>query len=170
MFAYDFANENPVGTYWRDIGTRDAYYQANMDLLGAQPQFAIYDKTWPLRTWMHQYPPVKTVFADPKRMGVTLDSIVAGGSIISGGAVKRSVVGYDVRVNSYSEVENSILFNHVNVGRHARIRNAIIDRHVTISERAEIGFDLEADRQRYHVTESGVVVVVREESMIEEPE
>ena len=103
-------------------------------------------------------------------MGVALDSIVAGGSIISGGRVNRSVVGYDVRINSYSEVENSILFNHVNIGRHARIRNAIIDRHVTIPERAEIGYDLEADRQRYHVTESGVVVVVREESMIEEPE
>ena len=84
--------------------------------------------------------------------------------------MNRSVVGYDVRVNSYSEMENSILFNHVNIGRHARIRNAIIDRHVTIPERAEIGYDLEADRQRYHVTENGVVVVVREESMIEEPE
>ena len=108
--------------------------------------------------------------ADPKRMGVALDSIVAGGSIISGGRVKRSVVGYDVRINSYSELENSILFNHVNVGRHAHIRNAIIDRHVTIPERAEIGYDLEADRQRYHVAETGVVVVVREESMIEEPE
>ena len=82
----------------------------------------------------------------------------------------RSVIGYDVRVNSYSEVENSIVFNHVNIGRHARIRNAIIDRHVTIPERAEIGYDPEADRQRYYVSENGVVVVVREESMIEEPE
>jgi len=84
--------------------------------------------------------------------------------------VNRSVVGYDVRINSYSEVESSILFNHVNIGRHARIRNAIIDRHVTIPERAQIGYDCDADRQRYHVTETGVVVVVREESMIEEPE
>src|SRR5260370_1127866 len=156
--------------YWREVCTIEAYYEANMDLVSVSPVFNLYDKTWPLRTWKHQCPPVKTVFADPKRMGATLDSIVAGGSIISGGRVKRSVVGYDVRVNSYSEVENSILFNHVNVGRHARIRNAIIDRHVTIPERAEIGYDLEADRARHHVTESGVVVVVREESMIEEPE
>ncbi len=171
VYAYNFIDENKVGAqYWRDVGTIEAYYEANMDLVSVSPVFNLYDKTWPLRTWMHQYPPVKTVFADPKRMGVALDSIVAGGSIISGGRVKRSVVGYDVRVNSYSEVENSILFNHVNVGRYAHIRNAIIDRHVTISERAEIGYDLEADRQRYHVTESGVVVVVREESMIEEPE
>ena len=113
---------------------------------------------------------VKTVFADPNRMGVALDSMVGGGSIISGGRVNRSVLGYDVRTNSYSEVEKSILFNHVTIGRHARVRNAIIDRHVTIPERAEIGYDLEADRQRYHVTEGGIVVVVREESMIEEPE
>jgi glucose-1-phosphate adenylyltransferase len=84
--------------------------------------------------------------------------------------VQRSVVGYDVRVNSYCEVEESILFNHVNVGRHSRIRKAIIDRHVTLPERTEIGFDLEADRNRYHVTEDGVRVIVREESMLEEPE
>ena len=103
-------------------------------------------------------------------MGVALDSIVGGGSIISGGRVKRSVLGYDVRVNSYCEVENSIIFNHVNIGRHSRIRNAIIDRHVMLPEHTEIGYDLEADRARYQVTESGIVVVVREESMLEEPE
>ena len=103
-------------------------------------------------------------------MGTALDSIVAGGSIISGGRVNRSVVGFDVRVNSYSELENCILFNHVSIGRYARIRNAIIDRHVTVPERSEIGYDLDADRRRFHVSENGVVVVVREESMIEEPE
>jgi glucose-1-phosphate adenylyltransferase len=171
VFAYNFIDENKVGPqYWRDVGTVEAYYEANMDLVSVSPIFNLYDKSWPIRTWQHQYPPVKTVFADPGRMGVTMDSMVGGGSIISGGRVTRSVLGYDVRTNSYSEVENSILFNHVNVGRHARVRNAIIDRHVTIPERAEIGYDLEADRQRYHVTEGGIVVVVREESMIEEPE
>ena len=171
VYAYNFIDENKVGPqYWRDVGTVEAYYEANMDLVSVSPIFNLYDKTWPLRTWQHQYPPMKTVFADPRRMGAALDSIVAGGSIISGGRVLRSVVGYDVRVNSYSEVENSILFNHVNIGRHARVRNAIIDRHVTIPERAEIGYDIEADRQRYNVTENGVVVVVREESMIEEPD
>jgi glucose-1-phosphate adenylyltransferase len=103
-------------------------------------------------------------------MGIALDSIVAGGSIVSGGRVDRSVLGYDVRVNSYCEIENSIIYNHVNIGRYARIRNAIVDRHVNLPEHTEIGFDHEEDRQRYHVTENGVVVVVREESMLEEPE
>jgi glucose-1-phosphate adenylyltransferase len=110
------------------------------------------------------------VFGDPERTGSAIDSIVAGGSIISGGRVKGSVVGYDVRVNSYCEVEDSIIFNHVNVGRHSRIRRAIIDRHVQLPEGTVIGFDADADRKRYQLTENGVVVVVRQESMLEEPE
>jgi glucose-1-phosphate adenylyltransferase len=171
VFAYNFEDENRNGPlYWRDVGTIDAYYEANMDLVSVTPIFNLYDKSWPLRTWQQQYPPVKFVFADPERMGVAVDSIVSGGCIVSGGRVKRSVVGYDVRVNSYSEVENSIIFNHVNVGRHSRIRNAIIDRHVVLPEHTEIGYDLEADASRYHVSEKGVVTVVREESMLEEPE
>jgi len=111
----------------------------------------------------------KFVFADPERMGVALDSIVAGGSVISGGRVQKSVIGNNVRVNSYSEVSDSIIYNHVNIGRHSRIRRAIIDRHVSLPERTEIGYDLEADRRRFHVSDSGIVVVVRQESLIEEP-
>ncbi len=103
-------------------------------------------------------------------MGTAIDSIVGGGSILSGGRVQNSVVGYDVRVNSYSEVSDSIIYNHVNVGRHSRIRRAIIDRHVSLPENTEIGFDIEEDRRRFHVTSSGIVVVVRQESLIEEPE
>ena len=103
-------------------------------------------------------------------MGVAIDSIVSGGSIISGGRVVRSVVGYDVRVNSYSDVQDTIIFNHVNIGRRCRIRRAIIDRHVNLPEGTVIGYDDEADRARYSVSENGVVVVVRAESMIEEPE
>jgi glucose-1-phosphate adenylyltransferase len=171
VFAYNFEDENRNGPlYWRDVGTIDAYYEANMDLVSVTPIFNLYDKSWPLRTWQQQYPPAKTVFADPDRMGVALDSIACGGSIISGGRVKRSILGYDVRVNSFSEVENSIIFNHVNIGRHSRIRNAIIDRHVVLPEHTEIGYDLEADTSHYHVSEKGVVTVVREESMLEEPE
>jgi len=110
------------------------------------------------------------VFADPDRMGAAVDSIVAGGSIVSGGRVTRCVVGNNVRVNSYCDVQDSIFYNHVNIGRHSRIRRAIIDRHVNLPEHSEIGYDLDSDRRRYHVTDSGIVVVVRQESLIEEPE
>jgi glucose-1-phosphate adenylyltransferase len=171
VFAYNFRDENKKETsYWRDVGTIDAYHDANMDLVAVTPIFNLYDASWPLHSWQRQYPPAKFVFADPQRMGVALDSIVAGGSIISGGRVARSVLGYDVRVNSYSDVEESIIFNHVTIGRHCHIRRAIIDRHVELPEGTIIGHDLEADRPRYSVSESGVVVVVRPESMIEEPE
>ncbi len=171
VFAYNFIDENKKeALYWRDVGTIDAYYEANMDLVSVTPVFNLYDKGWPLRTWQQQYPPAKFVFADEKRMGVALDSIVAPGSIVSGGRVNGSVLGYDVRVNSFCEVENSIIYNHVSIGRYSRLRRAIIDRHVSLPEHTEIGFDPEADRQRYHVTDNGVVVVVRAESMLEEPE
>lgn len=141
-----------------------------MDLCAVSPVFNLYDKSWPLQTWQQQYPPAKFVFADPERMGVAVDSVVSGGSIISGGRVAKSVLGLDVRVNSYADVEESIIFNHVNVGRHCRIRRAIIDRHVNLPEGTIIGHDREADRARYSVSDGGVVVVVRPESMLEEPE
>jgi len=171
VYAYNFIDENKKeALYWRDVGTLDAYYEANMDLIAVTPVFNLYDKSWPIRTWQQQYPPAKFVFADADRMGVAVDSIVSGGCILSGGRVGRSILGYDVRVNSYSEVEDSVIFNHVNIGRYARIRRAIIDRHVNIPERAEIGFDPEKDAQQYYVSPGGIVVVVRKESMLEEPE
>ncbi|HEV2490684.1 MAG TPA: glucose-1-phosphate adenylyltransferase [Candidatus Acidoferrales bacterium] len=171
VFAYDFRDENKnEAPYWRDVGTLDAYYEANMDLVAVSPIFNLYDKSWPLSTWQQQYPPAKFVFADPGRTGTALDSIVSGGSIISGSRVNRSVIGYDVRVNSFCEVEGSIIYNHVNIGRYSRIRRAIIDRHVKLPPHTEIGYNFEEDSKRYHVTDSGIVVVVREESMIEEPE
>jgi len=171
VYAYNFRDENKKETsYWRDVGTLDAYYEANMDLVSVSPVFNLYDKTWPLHTWQQQYPSAKFVFADADRRGFALDSLVSAGSIVSGGAVRGSVLGYDVRVNSYCDVESSIIYNHVNVGRRSRIRKAIIDRHVDLPEGTVIGYDEEADRANYHVTESGVVVVVRPESMLEEPE
>ena len=171
VFAYNFRDENKKETsYWRDVGTVDAYHEANMDLSAVSPVFNLYDKSWPLHTWQQQYPPAKFVFGDPERTGTAIDSIVSGGSIISGGRVSKSIVGYDVRVNSYSDVEDSIIFNHVNIGRRCRIRRAIIDRHVNLPEGTVIGYDLEADRARYSVSDGGVVVVVRPESMLEEPE
>ena len=171
VFAYNFVDENRKDAlYWRDVGTLDAYYEANMDLVSVSPVFNLYDQDWPLRTWQQQWPPAKFVFADPERMGVATDSIVSGGCVISGGRVQRSVLGYNARVNSYCQVSDSIIFNHVNIGRHSRIRRAIIDRHVSLPEHTEIGYDTEADKKRFHVTESGIVVVIRQESLIEEPE
>jgi glucose-1-phosphate adenylyltransferase len=171
VYAYNFRDENKKeNSYWRDVGTIDAYHEANMDLIAVSPVFNLYDKSWPLHTWQQQYPAAKFVFADPERMGAAMDSVVAGGSIVSGGRVEKSVLGYDVRVNSYSEVQESIVFNHVNIGRRCRIRRAIIDRHVNLPEGTVIGHDLESDRQHYSVSENGVVVVVRPESLIEEPE
>ncbi len=172
VYSYNFVDENKKeAQYWRDIGTIDAYYEANMDLVAVSPIFNLYDSEWPLRTYQRQYPPAKFVFAqEGHRIGMAVDSIVCMGSVISGGRVNRSVLSFDVRVNSFSEVESSILFPHVDIGRYSRIRRAIIDRHIRIPEHSVIGYDLEEDRKKYHVTESGIVVIVPEQRMFEEPE
>ncbi len=162
VIAYNFKDENKKSSkYWRDIGTLDAYYAANMDLIEVTPQFNLYDKDWPIRTYQEQHPPAKTVFADELngRVGTVLDSLVCNGCIISGGRVRRSILSPDVRVNSFAEVEDSILMEHVDVGRYAKIRRAIIDKDVIIPRYAEIGYNLEEDRKRFLVTESGIVVV-----------
>jgi glucose-1-phosphate adenylyltransferase len=162
VFGYDFVDENKKEeSYWRDIGTLDAYYEANMDLVSVSPVFNLYDEDWPIRTHQPQYPPAKFVFAEEgRRMGVSINSMMCAGCIISGGRVVNSILSPGVRVNSYSEVESSILFHNVTVGRHSRIRRTIIDHDIELPEHSEIGFDLEEDRKRGHfVTESGIVVV-----------
>jgi glucose-1-phosphate adenylyltransferase len=140
-----------------------------MDLVSVSPVFNLYDEEWPIRTHQRQYPPAKFVFAESARMGHALDSLVSSGCIISGGTVKECVLSPDVRINSYSEVESSILFSHVNVGRRCRIRRAILDRDVHIQEGTTIGYDLESDRERYFVTDSGITVVTRDYSLFENP-
>jgi glucose-1-phosphate adenylyltransferase len=172
VYSYSFVDENKKeAKYWRDIGTIDAFYEANMDLVSVSPIFNLYDNDWPLRTYQRQYPPAKFVFGQERqRMGIAVDSIVSSGSIISGGRVYHSVISFDVRVNSYTEIEDSILFPHVSIGRHSRIRRAIVDRHIDIPEHTEVGYNLEEDRKKYHVTESGIVVVVPDQRMFEEPE
>jgi glucose-1-phosphate adenylyltransferase len=170
VYAYDFVDENKKeALYWRDVGTLEAYYEANMDVVSVSPIFNLYDEHWPIRTHQRQYPPAKFVFAESGRTGTALDSIVSAGCIVSGGSVKQSVLSPDVRVNSYSEVEDSILFSHVSVGRHCHVRRAILDRDVHIPEGTTIGFDAEADRQRYFVTESGITIVTRDYSLFENP-
>ena len=168
-YSYHFVDENKKeAQYWLDVGTIQAYYDANMDLVAVSPQFNLYDKTWPIRTYQRQYPPANFVFAqEGKRMGIAVDSIVSSGCIISGGRVVNSVLSPDVRINSYCEVDKSILLPHVNVGRYSRIRNAIIDRDVRLPENTIIGFEPQEDRKRYHVTENGIVVVMREDSNAE---
>jgi glucose-1-phosphate adenylyltransferase len=170
VYAYDFVDENKKeALYWRDVGTLEAYYEANMDIVSVSPVFNLYDADWPIRTHQRQYPPAKFVFAEAGRTGTAIDSIVSAGCIVSGGSVKNCILSPDVRVNSYSEIDNSILFSHVNVGRHCRIQRAIIDRDVHIPEGTTIGFDAEADRQRYFVTEDGITVVTRDYSLFENP-
>jgi glucose-1-phosphate adenylyltransferase len=170
VYAFNFLDENKKeALYWRDVGTLEAYYEANMDLVSVSPVFNLYDEHWPIRTHQRQYPPAKFVFAESPRMGHALDSLVSGGCIISGGSVKNSVLSPDVRVNSFSEIEDSILFSHVNVGRNCRIRKAIIDRDVHVPEGTTIGYEPEADRERYFVTDSGITVVTRDYSLFENP-
>jgi glucose-1-phosphate adenylyltransferase len=170
VYAYDFVDENKKeALYWRDVGTLEAYYDANMDIVSVSPIFNLYDEHWPIRTHQRQYPPAKFVFAETGRTGTALDSIVSNGCIVSGGTVKNSVLSPDVRINSYCEVDDSILFSHVSVGRHCRIRRAIIDRDVHLPEGTTIGYDAEADRERYFVTDSGITVVTRDYSLFENP-
>ncbi len=165
VYAYNFMTNRIRGdseenlSYWRDVGTLDAYFDANMDLRDARPHLNLYNPHWPLRTAYYDQPPAKFVFAENGRRGQALHSIVSEGCIISGGAVRNSMLGRSVFVHSYSEVEDSVVMDYVEIGRHARVRRAIIDKNVYIPEGEEIGYDLERDRQRFHVTESGLVVI-----------
>lgn len=163
VFSYPFVDENrKEAKYWRDVGTIDSYYQANMDLVAVAPVFNLYDPNWPIRTAQVQAPPPKFVFAQEEpdgRMGIALDSLVCQGCIISGGRVQNSILSPNVRVNSYSKIYQSILFEGVEVGRHARIKKAIIDKDVKIPEGTEIGYNPEEDRKRFTVSEGGVVVI-----------
>ena len=170
MHAFNFVDENKQkALYWRDVGTLDAYYEANMDVAGVVPVFNLYDKSWPMRTRAYQYPPAKFVFGEPGRTGMAINSIVAAGTIVSGAVVRNSVVSHDVRVNSYADVDSSIVFSHVNIGRHCRIRHAIIDRDVHIPDGTVIGYDPAEDKRNYFVSPSGLTVVTRDYSVYENP-
>jgi glucose-1-phosphate adenylyltransferase len=170
VFAYNF-NDNLIPGmkaeergYWKDVGTIDSYYEANMDLIHVSPQLNLYNYKWPILTNQGNLPPAKTVFDDDDRRGQNIDSYVCAGCINSGSTVRRSIIGPLCKINSYSLVEDSILFENVNIGRHARIRKTIIDKGVVIPDGTTIGYDHEADRRRgYTVTESGIVVVPRKD-------
>lgn len=165
VYRYGAAGHGKDASYWRDIGTIDAYWRANMDLAAVSPIFNLYDRNWPIRTYEGQYPPAKTVFADEEkgRAGKALDSIMCSGVIISGGRVTKSILSPGVRVNSYAEVDESILFHNVVIGMRAKVRKAIIDKGVRIPNGMKIGYDLENDRKKFYVSEEGVVVIPKGE-------
>lgn len=166
VYAYNFKDLNKKeAKYWRDIGTIDAYWEANIELTAVDPVFNLYDKEWPIRTFQGQHPPAKFVFAQEEnggRLGIAMDSIVCGGVIISGGRVQSSVISSNVRINSYADIRESVILENVEIGRFCRIRKTIIDKDVVIPPKTIIGYDLEEDKKRFSVSESGVVVVSRE--------
>ncbi|MFN0164845.1 MAG: glucose-1-phosphate adenylyltransferase [Bryobacteraceae bacterium] len=173
MFAYDFTTNQIPGDqsgsapYWRDVGTIDAYYEANLDLRAVTPALNLFNKQWPVRTVGYPDPPAKFTFDDENRRGQAIDTIVSGGCILSGGTVRNSVLARGVRVHSGALVEDSIILDNCDVGRRARIRRAILDKNVRVPEDARIGYDLEADRLSHYVTESGIVVIAGERSSVD---
>lgn len=158
--AFRFEDENnPDKPYWVDVGTIESYYKASMDLLSVNPDFNLYDSNWPLRTMQRQMPPAKTLSHEGERVGRAINSLVTDGTIISGGLVERSIIGPNVKVNSYTYITDSIIMDNCNIGRHSKIRRAIIDKNVHVPEREEIGFDPDIDKKRFTVSETGIVVI-----------
>ena len=166
VYAYLFLDENrKTDAYWRDVGTLDAYYEANLDLVSVDPQLNMYDDRWPVRTYQRNVPPPKFVFAEQGergRRGEAHDSLVCNGSILSGGQVVRSILGPNTRINSYAHIEDSILFEGVDIGRNASVRRAIIDKGVAIPAEFQIGYDHDADRRRgFTISPGGVTVIAK---------
>jgi len=164
-FVYDFNTNRVPGEedqgYWRDIGTIDAYWSAQMDLVSIQPAFNFYNRSWPIRTGISHDPPAKFVFRDEAnaRVGIATESLVSLGCIISGGRIHRSVLSSRVRVNSFAHIEECVLFEDVQIGRHVKLRRCIVDKDVEIPAGTEIGFNIEEDRKKWYVSEGGIVVI-----------
>jgi glucose-1-phosphate adenylyltransferase len=173
IYAYDFQTNRIPGEppdaepYWRDVGTIDAYYDANMDLRAVKPALNLFNRAWPLRSSSYPDPPAKFTFDEENRRGQAIDSIVSGGCILSGGVVRNSILGRNVRVHTGALVEDSIIMDSCDIGRRAKVRRAILDKNVHIPPDTTIGYDREADAARYFVTESGIVVIPGERSPVE---
>jgi glucose-1-phosphate adenylyltransferase len=173
MYAYDFQTNvipgDPIGSpqYWRDVGTIDAYYEASMDLRAVSPELNLYNRQWPLRTAGYFDAPAKFVFDEDGRRGIAVDSIIAGSSIVSGGSVKGSVLGRGVRIHTGASVEDSIIFDNCDIGRRSKVKRAILDKNVKLPPDTTIGYDLEADKKKYHVTETGIVIVEGHQSKVD---
>jgi glucose-1-phosphate adenylyltransferase len=162
--VYNFVDENKRPKYWRDIGTRDAYYQANMDLLERNSEFDLFNRSWPVRTYHEQYPPIK-IINTRSGSGSLVDSMIAGGCVIEGGLVEKSILSSNVKIYEKAEVKNSIIMEGVTVGKNAKIRNAIIDKEVTIPPGMTIGYDSKLDRKRFVLTTSGITIVPKKSSI-----
>ena len=161
--AYPFLDlQSGQQSYWRDVGTIDAYWAANLELIGVKPDLNLYDDTWPIWTYQEQTPPAKFVFDDDDRRGQAIDSMIAGGCIVSGSVVRHSMVFSNVKVNSYSVIQDSILLPEVTIGRYCRITKAIIEKGCVVPEGTVIGEDIEDDKKRFYVSEGGVVLVTPE--------
>jgi len=173
MYAYDFQTNRIPGEppdavpYWRDVGTIDAYYEANMDLRAVSPALNLFNREWPVRTTSYPDPPAKFTFDEENRRGQALDSVVSGGCILSGGVVRNSVLGRGVRVHAGALVEECVILDNCDIGRRAKLRRTILDKNVRVPEDAMIGYDLERDRAHHHVTESGIVVVAGNRTPVE---
>ncbi len=163
--VYNFVDENNNPKYWRDIGTRDAYYQANMDLLGENHVFNLFDRSWPVRTYHDQYPPVNIVSTELEK-GVIIDSMVAGGCVIEGGCVRNSILGSNVKIYNQAQVDNSIIMEGVTVGEKVKIKNAIIDKEVSIPCGSTIGYDKDLDSKRFVLTSSGITIVAKKSAVL----
>ncbi len=159
VFAYDYVANEGSRAYWRDIGTIRSLFEANMDLISVTPQLNLYERDWPIRAGMEQNPPAKMVFDEWDRKGVAINSLISHGSIISGAGVHRSIISPGVKINSYGDIQDSIIMHGTTVGRYSRIRNTIIDKGIQIPEGELIGYDIEKDRQRFTVTDEGIVVI-----------
>ncbi len=164
VFAYRFrdAQKDKPEDYWRDVGTLDAFWEANMDLVSVDPQLNLYDKEWPIWTYQEQLAPAKFVFDDDDRRGMAVDSMVSGGCLISGAKIKDSLLFSNVKVNSYALLEEAVVLPDVDIGRHCRIKKVVIDKGVKIPAKTEIGYNREEDAKRFYVSEGGVVLVTPE--------
>lgn len=165
IYAYDYQTNKIPGEpaeqqpYWRDVGTIEAYWEANMDLRSVKPALNLYNRQWPLRTSSYPDPPAKFTFDDDDRRGEAIDSIVSGGCILSGGRVRNSILGRGVRVHAGASIEDSVILDNCDIGRRSQIRRAILDKNVRVPPDSTIGYDIAQDQRLYHVTETGIVVV-----------
>jgi glucose-1-phosphate adenylyltransferase len=171
VFAHRFTDscigrENQT-YYWRDVGTVDAYWEANMEMTKVTPELNLYDADWPIWTYQEQLPPAKFVFNSDERRGMATDSLISGGCIISGAVINQSVLFSDVHVHSYSEIEDSVIMPNVEVGRHVKLKRVVVDKGASIPDGMEIGFDLALDKKRFYVSEKGITLVTA--SMLGQP-